>query len=41
MREGEWMGSDFGVFYNSGLDLWHGQYSGIYPLPMNGLLAAT
>lgn len=25
--------------YQSGLDLWAGQYTGIYPLPMNGLFA--
>lgn len=33
------MGSDFDQLYNSGSDLWHGIYSGIYPLPANGLFA--
>lgn len=33
------MGYDFWALYNSGLDLWHGQYTGLYPLPANGLFA--
>lgn len=33
------MGSDFDQFYNSGADLWRGVYSGLYPLPVNGLFA--
>lgn len=33
------MGHDFNVLYDSGLDLWRGQYTGLYPLPINGLFA--
>jgi len=30
---------DFQIFLHSGRDLWAGQYTGLYPLPMNGLFA--
>jgi len=33
------MGGDFDQLYQSGLDLWAGRYSGLYPLPANGLFA--
>lgn len=33
------MGADFEQMYQSGLDLWRGQYTGLYPLPINGLFA--
>lgn len=33
------MGADFARMYQSGLDLWQGQYSGLYPLPMSGWFA--
>ena len=33
------MGADFAQLYQSGDDLWRGQYTGLYPLPTNGLFA--
>lgn len=33
------MGSDFNALYDSGVVLWRGQYTGLYPLPINGLFA--
>jgi len=33
------IGADFYQMYLSGAALWHGQYTGLYPLPMNGLFA--
>lgn len=33
------MGRDFNALYDSGIALWHGQYTGLYPLPANGLFA--
>jgi len=33
------MGSDFAQLYQSGDDLWRGQYTGLYPLPASGLFA--
>jgi len=33
------MGSDFAQLYQSGADLWQGKYTGLYPLPANGLFA--
>lgn len=39
VRNDALMGSDFAQLYQSGADLWRGQYTGLYPLPMNGLFA--
>ena len=33
------MALDFYEFYNSGMDLWQGRYTGLYPLPANGFFA--
>lgn len=33
------MGDDFNALYDSGLALWSGQYTGLYPFPANGLFA--